>query len=213
VAPPATTAPVAETAEQRAAREKAESDAAAAAEQKLFGDLEAYYKLPEAEAAALQTEPEVALPKLAARLHLAVARGVQQMLATQLPSMVHGVQEVYRRNEAAKASFYGAWPMLNEREHGAAVLQAAQLFRQLNPNATAEEAVQRIGKVVCESLGIAIPSAGGAAPGGTAAPAQALGSKPAPFVPAGGATGARVTAHTFDNEFEAMANEMLNSND
>lgn len=198
----------AETPEAKAAREKAEREAAAAEEQKLMSGLEEYYKLPEADAAALQTEPEIALPRLAAKVHLAVARGVQQMLAQQLPQMMMGYQQVQQREAQAKSAFYSRWSQLNEAQHGQAILQAGALFRQVNPTATPEEAIERIGKIVCESLGIPI-AAPAASPGAApVAPAPVV-QQPAAFRPAGGATGARGAAPSSGNEWSEMADQML----
>jgi hypothetical protein len=115
------------------------------------------------------------------------------------------VRETETRNAAAQAEFYKAWPSL--KGYDKQVLQVGALFRQLNPNATPQEAIERIGKVVHEALGIAIPAPGAAAPASPAVPAAP--AKPAaPFRPAGG-SGASPAPAPSGNEFEAMAEAML----
>jgi len=202
--PPATPAPQAvtpqapaEAPEVRAAREKAERETT---EKKLHTDLEAYYKIPDDWSARLATEPELVLPQLAAKLHLAVMEGVQRLLANEMPKTVQGMIAVNQREAEAKGAFYGRWPEL--KKHEQQVLQAGMLFNQLNPTASPEERIEKIGRIVSESLGIPIA---GTVPQPQTPPAP---TPPAPFKPAGGASGARGPGPTPSNEFEAIAEEM-----
>lgn len=158
-------------------------------------------------AARLTTEPEQVLPFLAAKVHQHIMEQVRAEMSQGLPVQIHQVMERTRRNNEARDAFYKAWPTLNEKDHGEKVMMVGALFRQLNPNAKPDEAIERIGKVVHEALGIALPAAGGTAP--AAAPAtQAAAS--APFKPAGGG-GAKVgaAAAPSGNEFEEMAGQLL----
>ena len=186
-----------ETPEAKAARVQAERTAS---EKKLTDDLVNYYKIPDEWAARLATEPELVLPQLAARLHQTVLEGVRSMLDQGVPQVVQGLMQVERRETEAKDAFYKAWPSLKAYE--TQVLQAGRLFAQLNPTATPQERIERIGKIVSESLGI--PIAPIAMPPASQAPAA---SAPAAFRPAGGASGSRPPAPT--NEFEAIAEELV----
>jgi len=199
-------APVAETPEAKVVRETAERTAAAAGEKQLFDGLVDYYKLPDDMAARLATEPEQVLPVLAARVHQAVVQGVQKMLGQELPRFLQNAKTFEETETKARDAFFLRWPSLSHKEHGKQVLQVGALFRQLNPNATPDEAIERIGRVVHEALGLVIPAAG---PGGPAAGAPvALAAPAAPFKPAGGG-GAPAAPAPSSNEFEQIAGQLL----
>lgn len=192
-----------ETPEAKTAREKKEADDFAAQETKLFGGLVEYYKLPDDMAEKLATEPELVLPHMAARVHQAIAKGVQRMIAEQLPQYIDHHMQVSSKEAAAKKAFYDAWPQLAKNE--AEVLRAAQLYNQLNPNATPEQRIKAVGRIVAESLGIAV-----AAPGTPGAPAAAVPAPaPAPFRPAAGGGAVAGKPPSPDNEFTAIADDLL----
>lgn len=161
-----------------------------------------YYKLPDDLAARLATEPEQVLPVLAAKVHQAIAAGLQKTLREQIPGVVQSLNSAQQKNTEAKKAFYTRWPGLEKYE--TQVLQAGTLFRQMNPKATAEQAIETIGKIVSESLGIPIAPVAGAAPAAPAAPAKA-----APFQPAATGSGGRGPAPASDNEFETIAEDLL----
>jgi hypothetical protein len=165
-----------------------------------------YYKIPDDWAAKLATEPELVLPQLAARLHQTVLEGVRNMLDKSVPQVVSGMLEFQRRELAAKDAFYTRWPTLKSYEKQ--VLQAGVLFSQLNPNATPEERIERIGKIVSESLGIAVAPTPGA-PAGT--PPATPPAPPPVFKPAGAGAAAGGRPPASDNEFAAIAEEMMTS--
>lgn len=147
----------------------------------MFGQLEEYYKLPDDMAARLQTEPELVLPQMAAKVHVAVVRGIQQYLATQLPSYIEHTTRMTAAEAKAKTAFYEANPDLTGYEEQ--VLQAGRTFRQMNPNAAPEVAIKAIGNLVRAAMGLQSPAPGGgmpSTPGASSAPAA-----PA-FRPAGG---------------------------
>ena len=192
--PPAKPAEVAaETPEAKAAREVAEK----AEEEKLFNGLVEYYKLPDDMAVKLATEPELVLPHLAARVHQAVSRQAMQVLAQQLPRQIMAVMQFQQKESESKSAFYRAWPQLAPHEEQ--VLKAGEMFRRMNPTATAEEAIQAIGRIVVASLNLAPPPVSGAA----AAPAAA-----APAFTPTGASGSRSAAPAVEeNEFAKLAME------
>lgn len=197
-APAQPTAPAVKTPEQIAA----EQAAATKAKEERFGTLVKQYTLPDDLAARLPTEPEQVLPYLAAKVHEHVMAQVEQMVAQSLPTQIQQTMEFTRRNEEAKSAFYKAWPTLNPEEHHDKVMMVGALFRQLNPTATREEAIKRIGRVVHESLGINLPpEAAPVAPPKPPVPAAQ------PFRPAGGGTTAAPAPSR--NEFEQMAEQLL----
>jgi hypothetical protein len=169
-------------------------------------ELETFYRLPEDLAGQMQTEPEVVLPKLAAKLHMAVREAVMQDIQRDIPGMLHGVQEIQRREAASKEAFYSANPDLKGYEQQ--VLQVGMFFRQSNPNATPDEAIERIGNMTRMALGLP-PKAGGTPPP-AAPPSAATPSRPAPFRPAApGAAGPAAAPAPSGNPFEALAEEFL----
>jgi hypothetical protein len=123
-----------------------------AAERAYAAQLENLYRFDEETALKLQTEPEKVLPALAAKLHLDVMKTVMSQMQGLLPQLVETQTESVKRNVQAKEQFYGAWPELKGYEQQ--VLQVGHMFRQLNPNASAEEAIKRIGELAMTSLGL-----------------------------------------------------------
>lgn len=142
--------------------------------------LEKTYALPAEQATALLTEPETVLPKLAAKLHQEVMANVLAMVQAQLPQAVDSITTAKVRESEAKTEFYSAWPELRGYEQQ--VLAAGAMFRQINPTAPKEVAVQAIGQLAMQALGLtrSAPQAQPAAP----PPPQAT-----PFTPAGGRSG------------------------
>lgn len=204
-------APAAKTPEQIAAEAKAASDAAAAESAKQFDGLVKQYALPDDLAARLATEPEQVLPFLAAKVHQHVEQQIVNKILSQIPQQIRNHLEGDRRNEEAKSAFYKAWPSLNFAEHHDKVMMVGQLFRQMNPNATAEQAIERIGQVVHAALGIPLPSRGngqGTPSAGAVAQVAAPRPGPQPFIPAGG-SGGRAATPAEANLFTELAEAML----
>jgi hypothetical protein len=201
---PVAPTPPTETPEQVSARQVAERTALEAKTKGLFDELVRQYTLPDDMAARLPTEPEQVLPFLAAKVHQHVMAQVEQMVARELPGRIHQVVEFGRKETEAKNAFYSAWPTLNPAEHHEKVMMIGALFRQMNPSATAEEAIQRIGRVVHEALGMPLPVATPKAPPQAPPPPA-----PQPFRPAGGSGGGRAATAPVGNDFEQMAHEFL----
>lgn len=153
-------------------------------QQRQVAQLEQYYALQEDDAVALATEPEKVLPKLAARLHLEVMQNVQQQIASQMPQMVQTVQASSQREEQAKGEFFTVWPDL--RGHEPQIIQAGMLYRQMNPMASPQQAIDGIGRIVTAALGKQTVSP---------QPSQAAPAARAPaFRPASGAGGSAPAA-------------------
>lgn len=187
-----------ETAEQRDARARAAAEARQA-------QLENWYQLPEDDAAALQTEPEKVLPKIAARLHQAVEHAVRQQLEQALPGYVKQVQEFQQTEDRAQQEFNSAWPGLAGYKEQ--VVTVGRMFRAANPNATKEQAIDTVGRMTYMALGLPLPEAPQA---GSPAPAvPQLRVVRQPFKPAmpGGSGPAAAPKET--NEFARLAEELL----
>lgn len=162
------------------------------AEKQYIDQLEKLYAFDEATATQLSTEPEKVLPKLAAKLHVDVYKTVYAQLAQMVPEMIRNVSAMDARENSAKEKFFGAWPELKQYEKQ--VIEAGMMFRKLNPNANADEAVQAIGKLVVDSLGLKIERG---------QQQQSQEEKPQPFSPAG--TGKTSVASATKGVWEELA--------
>lgn len=152
-----------------------------------LASLEALYGLTEAEAEALATEPELVLPKMLAKQHLRMTKSILASVQSVLPQMMHASTQSATVETAARSQFFSVNRDLANPEYESAILQIGKMYRQVNPKASAEVAVQKIGEMVRLSLGL--PMVGtAAAPVVSAAPA------PRPFTPARGGSGSRAPA-------------------
>lgn len=141
-----------------------------------------HYALSEEDAAALQTEQEVVIPKLAAKLHYNVMQDLGAWMAQAVPQMIQQYTQAVQLETKAREQIFSRWPELKDYE--AQTLQAGALFRQLNPTATPEQVLEALGPIVYAGLGKPFP--GASAP---AAPSPATPTQPAStFMPAAPAT-------------------------
>lgn len=110
------------------------------------------YAVSEEDAAALATEPETVLPKLAAKLHMQVTQNVLASVQQMLPQAVQSLQTQTSAEQQAKDAFYKEWPEL--AGHESDVLRIGQVYRQTNPNAKPDQAVREIGELVMKLKGL-----------------------------------------------------------
>jgi len=191
---------VLETAEQRAAREKAHKDW----QEAQVASLTDLYKLSEDDARQLTLEPEKVLPKLAARLHMDVLASIQRSLAETIPAHLTAHLTIQAQNKAAKDMLYGAWPKLNKPEFEGIVTEVGSMYRRTNKNATPEEAVKAIGRLAYAALGWPDETSSGAPPTPTPSPTPAA----RPFTPATpGGGGAAPRSPAPKNEFGDLAGD------
>jgi hypothetical protein len=123
----------------------------AAAQANFRAALEQHYRFSEEDTLALQTEPEKVLPKMAARLHQEVLDMVMQQVQRTVPSMMQNMQRDSVRETQAQNEFFSAWPQLKGQDDK--VIQMGRMYRQLNPHASPQEAIQQIGKLTMVALG------------------------------------------------------------
>mgnify|MGYP003439753444 FL=1 len=168
--------------------------------------LEQMYAVDEESATALLTEPELVLPKLAAKVHMEVMENSMRAMQAMVPVMMHQVQQHAELNTRAKSLFHGTNPDLVDPSYEPMIMEMGQSFRRVNPNASPEQASKAIGNLVRAALGIAAPQV--QQPG---IPPQVQQRQPAvvPFSPARGAGGGNAPVRP-SNPFEAMAEEMRN---
>lgn len=179
-------------------------------------ELEQAYALPDDLAAQMETEPEKVLPKLAAQLHMAVEHAVYARLSATVPQMMHVLSTQQEAERGAKDAFYSRWPDLKEYEPQ--VLQIGQMFRSANPNATPQEALERVGQMVYVALGKTVPGAPAGTPPATppasgrppASPPQVPSTPARPgFTPAMPGGGGAAPPPKDANPFTQIAEELL----
>lgn len=168
-------------------------------------ELESMYAIDEESAAALITEPETVLPKLAAKVHMEVLENAMRAVQAMVPVMMRDIQQHTEINTKAKNLFTSVNPDLVDPAYEEHIMQFGRVYRSVNKTASPEEAARAIGALVRSALGIAQPQASTQQ---QAAPAPA-GVPPAPFVPARGGGTAGVRTSTTDNIFTQLADEFL----
>jgi hypothetical protein len=199
-----------ETPAKTAEELRAETEAASQQQQQA---LEAWYQLPKEVLDQLETDEVAALPRLlpalAAKVHQAVLGAALTEVSRYIPQAIAQYNQLNEVETAAKTSFYTRWPDLKEHEN--MVLQAGQIYRQMNPTATREQALEGVGAMVYAAMGK--PMAGtvpAAATPAAAIPSPASIPARAGFRPAGtGGGAAPATPPKGGNEFENMAEEFL----
>lgn len=114
------------------------------------------YSFDEDTAARLQTEPELVLPELAAKMQMNMTQSIVEIVQRMMPQMVQ--PELARTNREAEAetffSTHNSDINLKDAKHRTAVAEAGKAFRAMNPKATPEEAAKGIGQIVRVSLGL-----------------------------------------------------------
>lgn len=146
------------------------------------------YQFSPEEAAALQTEPETVLPKLAADLTLRVREQVIQEVLSHLPNVIGQVTVSQTRDQKAAEAFFTAHPDL--QKYAKDITPAAAEFRRRNPKATPQQVIDGAARMVRAIHNLPMPAAGSPVP--TPAPAPAASKRSAPHKPA--ATGGRGAA-------------------
>lgn len=164
--------------------------------------------MPEDLAAQYQTEPEVVLPKIAAKLHMAVENAVMERMRREVPGIMDFVTSVKERDTRAKEAFYS----VNEdlRPYEAQVLVMGKVFREANPNATAQEAIEAIGNMTRVALKLPARQPAAGTPPAAATPAATPPGKQPTFRPANpGGGGPALTPPGSGNVFESLAEELI----
>lgn len=170
-------------------------------------ELEKHYTLSEDESAALLTEPELVLPKLAAKVHMEVLENSMRAMQAMVPIMMQQVQQHGEIQTRARGLFASINPDLADPGYEPVILQLGTTFRQMNPTAGPEEASRAIGNLVRAALNMQAPQVQQGLPQANA-PAPA----PVPFTPVRGGGGGQRPV-TSGNQFEQLASELLDDED
>lgn len=170
-----------------------------------LSQLEQVYALDQEAADAMLTEPELVLPKLAAKVHMEVMENSMRAMQAMVPVMMQQVQYHTEREGKAKNLFTTVNPDLADPRYEGAIMELGTVYRNVNRTAPPEVAAQAIGNLVRAALGIAAPQAAGV----QAPVQQVMQPMVAPFSPARGAGGGNAPARP-SNPYEALAMEMEN---
>jgi len=167
-----------------------------------IGELEKHYTFSEDESAALLTEPELVLPKLAAKVHMEVLENSMRAMQAMVPVMMEQVKAHSEVQVRAKGLFSSINPDLADPSYEPAILQLGAAYRQMNRTAGPEEASRAIGNLVRAALNMQMPQVQQGFQQAAPAPVPS-----APFAPVrGGGGGNRPPVS--DNVFTQLAEEM-----
>lgn len=168
------------------------------------------YQLTDEEANAVQTEPETVLPKMAAQLQVRITESVYQGINTILPQLMQQFTVQQTAEQQQKEAFFSVNPDLNDPKYESAVLTVGQMFRQVNPKASPEEAIREIGVLARTALKLPpleTDSASGnqqdTTPSSTTRKVAKTVIKPKPFTPSRGNTSAMPKQEP--NQWEELA--------
>lgn len=167
--------------------------------------LEKLYTFSEEEATQLQTEPELVLPKVAARLHLRIVQDALSGISAVLPQIIQRQQEQAEAERSSWDQFYSVNNDIRGKVTQDQILSVAGMFKQINPQATPDQVIREVGRIIRTSLGLQEPSAAPVPPAQVPASPSAPVTQQ-PFVPARGSAGA--TPVKQDNPWASMAEEL-----
>lgn len=115
------------------------------------------YAVPEDLTPILIAEPEKALPRLLAQLHMTVAEETVRNLRAMLPQAVRHVNTVESAQTAAANQFFEEWPELKDERYGPTVARVLAGYRQANPQASREEVIREGGVASMIALRLPLP--------------------------------------------------------
>jgi len=112
------------------------------------------YQLSEEDTELYTTEPERILPQIAADIHLQIYNDVVNSIMQYIPGVIQQQMTVRKTGEERDNAFFTRWPEL--KTHKADIGRFATIWRQMNPKATVETAVEEIGKHMSIALGLPV---------------------------------------------------------
>ena len=163
------------------------------------------YALPEAEATRLVSEPEVAFPQLAARLHVRLATQLGQAVQQILPGVIEQVVDGKMKAQQLENDFFRTYSQLADPRFRPVVANSLRMARQASPNASREQVMSDGAALAAMKLRLQLTN-------GAQQPVAALPvivpPVQQPFQPAvGGGVGLPMTPQVPVNEFEVLAND------
>lgn len=163
------------------------------------------YALNEEMAEKALTDPGSVLPELAADLQLNVTEAVTYGIMSILPQILEQHLKQREVTQQGEAAFFGKWKDLNTPQGRQAAQQFGAAFRNLNPKASAQEFIEKVGAAAMLSLGLN--------PGVQEAPPSVPTANlpPPPAAPGGASPLPRPAGST--NKFAVLAEELISDTD
>ena len=156
------------------------------------------YALSEDDVAQIETNPAEAFPRLAAVVHMRTMAAATNYMMRMMPQVVSAITANTQNASAAEQQFFSQHAELTD--HKDLVQRFGAAYRQVNPQASAEDFIRDVGAQVKVALGL------------HQQPAPAVAAAAAPHRPAGArAAAAAPTPAPSDNPFTVLAEEFLNS--
>ena len=159
------------------------------------------YKLTDEMADQLSTDAGVAIPRLMAKVYVDATTAAVGHLVANFPQLLESALKGREKTSEDEQTFYDAWPQLNAAEHGAILNQYGVAYRQLHPQASAEDFIRDVGAQVMVAHKIPVDGGTPVEPIAAASPA------PAPFTPARSAAPGGGGPSTPANVFEAISDQ------
>ena len=171
--------------------------------QKNRSDMEAnvattVYNLSEDQVQRLDDGDAALIPELMAKVYMDAVTGAVAHMITHLPNMMESVLTGRDGAKVLEDQFYTSNPNINRVEHAETVSRFGLAYRNLYPNAPAEDFIRDVGAQVMVALQIS--------PSGQPAPEPPAPRTP-PFQPAA-AGGGKGAAPSPTNPFEVLSDEM-----
>lgn len=132
------------------AQPQATPEDVAAARKAYEAQIASRYQISEDDALLFQTEPEKVLPQFAAKVYADVMQDVTQQIMGVMPQVIQGYVASTTKETQAQDMFFSAWPEL--KGHDQQVLQMGAMYRQMNPTASPQEAIEVIGEMTMAAL-------------------------------------------------------------
>jgi hypothetical protein len=120
---------------------------------------EQQYTMTQQDLEEFTEDPGKVIGKIAARVHVNVVESLSKMFAQQMPLYVNGLMKAQARNEQGESKFWDSNPHLDRTKHRDVVLQVAQVFRKMNPNADEATTIRAVGAMAGGALGLAAQAA------------------------------------------------------
>lgn len=136
-----------------------------------------HFALTKEELELIETNPAVAIPRLASKVYFDAVEAATAAVHQYLPGIIRQTTQQSSQYEKNENTFFESWPGLKERK--ADVERIGLVYRQANPQATTEDFIKHVGMLASNILGVPLPT-----PQSTAAPKA---SRAPAFVPAVGA--------------------------
>lgn len=171
-------------------------------------------QLSQEDVEALRIEPEKVLPKVLAKASMDMYDAVVSSVVQRIPTMFSELEMQRRQAQEAEEAFFKAWPQLRDPKYKEVLDRTVAVYRQVNPQAPLEQAIQEVG--VMASVALRLPIAGAEKPV-EAAPARQKRvepQKPA-YVPASpGAGGSPVPkSNAQANAFAKLAEDFFSDDE